>query len=233
MNTIQKIIDHVREKGTVGRTDFNRRSKFPKGKYHALKVAGRLEEAGVLEAITTTRKGKSVRWRLPRKLEENIRWQQKDEAARFDAKVRTTRSNDSLVGVTVATNQVARDGMVLEISGLDLSNYKRNPVVLWNHGEDPTRGGVPIGTTERLMKRNGKLLASVRFAKDRFSGGIQRKVENGVVNAASIGWNTIEADRRAKPPRITRSEMTEFSFVPVGADTNALTNDHATAEVLA
>jgi len=232
MTTIQKIIDYVREKGAIGRTDLSRRVRFPKGKSHALKVARRLEEAGVLKA-TTTRNGRAVRWKLPRKLEEEVRWQQKDEAARFDAKVRTTRSNDSLVGVTVATNQLARDGVVLEISGLDLSNYKRNPVVLWNHGEDPMRGSVPIGTAERLMKRNGKLLASVRFAKDRFSGGIQRKVENGVVNAASIGWNTIEADRRAKPPRITRSDMTEFSFVPVGADTNALTNDHAGAEVLA
>ena len=55
-----------------------------------------------------------------------------------DPEIRETA--DGTITVKVMTDQVARDGMVLDPEGLRTKDYMRNPVVLWEHGQDPRRG---------------------------------------------------------------------------------------------
>lgn len=150
---------------------------------------------------------------------------------------RTTRCGLEPIGqrtegrttVTVATEQEARDGIVLNLDGLDLSAYRKNPVVLWSHGRDERRGDEPIGRAYNLRKKRGKLRAEVEWAGDEFAQRIRRKVENGFLNAASIGWDPREVNKRATPPEVVRSEMLEFSIVAVPADTSALVDERASA----
>jgi hypothetical protein len=235
MNTFEiakKIVSHAQKKGAISRSDMRKRTRFPCGKTRAVKVARNLEDSGLLQATTTTRNGTAVRWKIPARLQEEVRWRQKDEAARFDATVRADDSDSGGdIAVTVATNDLARDGMILEMDGLSLSSYRQNPVVLWNHGESPQRGSVPIGKATRLVKRSDSLLANVTFAEDDYSQDLRRKIESGVINAVSVGWRTLDSEGR-NPVRVTKADMTEFSFVPVPADAGALTEDHATAEVV-
>ncbi|WP_259126043.1 HK97 family phage prohead protease [Salinibacter ruber] len=130
---------------------------------------------------------------------------------------------------TVATNELARDGARLRIDGLDTSAFEQNPVVLWDHGQDDRRGAEPIGRATSLRKRGGELVATVEWAEDEFAQRIAEKVENGYLNAASLGFDAQEIDRHATPPEIARSEMLEFSIVSVPADTGALVKSRATA----
>jgi len=130
---------------------------------------------------------------------------------------------------TVATNELARDGARLRIDGLDTSAFEQNPVVLWDHGQDDRRGAEPIGRASSLRKRGGELVATVEWAEDEFAQRIAEKVEHGYLNAASLGFDAQEIDRRATPPEIARSEMLEFSIVSVPADTGALVKSRATA----
>jgi HK97 family phage prohead protease len=130
-----------------------------------------------------------------------------------------------LVRVTVSTETMGRDGIVLRSTGMDLSAYRNNPIVLWQHNAD-----WPIGRAEAIGVEGTDVVASVRFAPagvsdiaDRVLGLIRSKV----VNAASTGFETRQAEPLdpAKPRDgvvITECELQEFSFVSIPAVPDAL-----------
>jgi hypothetical protein len=82
-------------------------------------------------------------------------------------------------------------GFRILTSGIDLSRFESNPVMLWMHQRD-TGGGatqvLPIGRWENIRKEDGKLMADPVFDdNDRFAQLVRGKVENGFVKGASIG----------------------------------------------
>ena len=125
------------------------------------------------------------------------------------------------------TEDVARDGLVLDADGLDLSAYRQNPVVLWQHGKDPRRGGQPIAKTVDIARNSDGYLATIEWYDDDFSQEIKRQVKEGYLNAASIGWRTEDLDWDESPPRVAESDMTEFSIVSVPADAGALVEERS------
>lgn len=139
--------------------------------------------------------------------------------------------------VQVMTEDIARDGMVLQADGVDTEAYMRNPVVLWNHGMDLQRGAVPVARTVDMQRVDGGIRATVEWDDDAFSQEIKRKVKRGFLSAVSIGWQTQDSERQEVDgrtvPVVTRADMTEFSFVSVPADANALVveRSHATADL--
>lgn len=116
-----------------------------------------------------------------------------------------------------STEQVARDGMVIEAQGWQLDNYRANPVFMWAH--DYSRP--PIGRVEPNINE-GKLLADVTFDQaDDFARQVEQKYRDGFLSAVSVGWNTLDM-KPGNPPRITRAELLDVSAVPVPADPLAL-----------
>ena len=142
-----------------------------------------------------------------------------------DAEIRMA-SDGERTTVQVMTEDIARDGMILRADGVDTEAYMDNPVVLWNHGADPQRGAVPIAKTVDMQRVDGGLRATVEWAEDEFAQEIKRKVKRGFISAVSFAWKTEEAEQKEvdgrSVPVISRSDMTEFSFVGVPADKGAL-----------
>jgi HK97 family phage prohead protease len=138
-----------------------------------------------------------------------------------DATLRMSSDNKRTT-VQFMTEDVARDGLVLDADGLDVTAYRDNPVVLWQHGMDPRRGAQPIARTVDLTRNDDGYLATVEWYDDDFSQQIKRQVKEGFLNAVSVGWCTEDMDRGGDTPRVTESDMTEFSFVGVPADAGAL-----------
>jgi HK97 family phage prohead protease len=135
------------------------------------------------------------------------------------------------IKVIVATEDVARDGNVLVISGIDLSSYRSNPVVLWGHDQSQ-----PIARCTEIAAQGKTLRATVSFPP----AGVSTKadevlglVKSGVVNACSIGWiPTAQEPLKDKSGRqvgwrFTSSDMLEFSIVSVPADPAALVVERA------
>ena len=138
----------------------------------------------------------------------------------------TERVGDDGYSVTIFANELSRDGVTVELDGMDFSNYEKNPVVLYAHdymGRTES-GGLPIGRTLRLARTaDGHIRADFEFLSgDAFAERVRNAWERGFLRGASIGWRPVEARREGRMKRALRSELLEWSIVAVPADPDAL-----------
>ena len=131
---------------------------------------------------------------------------------------------DRQVRVICSTADVDRAGDMVVQAGIELSAYRANPVVLWNHDpEQPIARAIEIGVVD------GRLQALVQFPPEGVSAKadeVYGLVKAGVVNATSVGFMPMDAEpmdkgQPYKGQRFLRSELMEFSFVSVPANRGA------------
>lgn len=118
----------------------------------------------------------------------------------------------------VATSAVDRHGEILEISGLDTDAYmSTNPIVLFGH--DYWEAESVIGKALSLSKtKGGQLLSQFElFIDDNPKAALVGKLIKKGVLALSIGFVPTDVEGN----RYTRSEMVEYSVVPVPANAQA------------
>ena len=123
---------------------------------------------------------------------------------------------DGELEAIIATDDLDRHGEILDIEGVDVEKYLKNPVVLWAHRYDQT----PVAKAISLVKEAGKLVARMKFAIDidEFARKVYEFYKEGYLNAFSIGFIPLEENGN----KYMKSEMLEFSAVPVPANANAL-----------
>ncbi len=133
-----------------------------------------------------------------------------------------------LYSVTIFANELSRDGVSVDIDGMDFSNYRKNPVVLFAHDYSgrTESSGLPIGRTVSLGRTpDGRIRADFEFLSgDPFADRVRNAWNRGFLRGASIGWRAIEArpSERGRGLRIVKSELIEWSIVAVPADPDAL-----------
>jgi hypothetical protein len=117
-------------------------------------------------------------------------------------------------------------------SGIDTSQYLRNPVLLWMHRRPTKEDGsiLPIGRIDNLRVEGDNLIGTPVFDEsDEFAQKIKAKWEAGFLRMASAGLDPVETSvdplllvegqRRAT---VTRSKLIEVSIVDIGANDDAL-----------
>jgi HK97 family phage prohead protease len=117
-------------------------------------------------------------------------------------------------------------GFRILMSGADLDQFQRNPVMFYNHDD----WSMPIGRWENIRMENGQLMADPVFdEKDDNAAKIQGKVERGFLKMASIGFRVVETSEEnnlmlpgQKYPTVTKWQLREASIVGIGANHNAL-----------
>jgi HK97 family phage prohead protease len=121
--------------------------------------------------------------------------------------------------VIVATNDTDRHGETINIEGVDISNYKKNPIVLFSHNWHE----LPIGKATSIEKRDGQIVAKGVFAPESanpMAQKVRKMHDSGMIKTVSIGLFVEEFDRDER--EIKESEMVEFSFVPIPANPEAM-----------
>lgn len=131
--------------------------------------------------------------------------------------IETNADERSLVAV-VSTTDRDRDGQIVKIENADLTDYEKNPILMWAHRySDP-----PIGRMMYHRRENGKLIMKFQFAKTEFAGQIYQLFQEKILRAFSIGFTHGKDDYDEKEKTFNRISILEVSAVPVPANQNAL-----------
>jgi hypothetical protein len=129
-------------------------------------------------------------------------------------------------------NGINSYGFRVLTSGIDLSGFKKNPVGLFNHcndDDDPSYNG-PICIWPDLAVEGDTLTGTPTFdMKDLKAAEIARKVEEGFLNAASIGFQILAISEDPADmlpgqtlPTITKCRLMEISIVDIPSNMNAV-----------
>lgn len=142
------------------------------------------------------------------------------------------------VEARISTTAVDRDGDVILPSGLDASDYRRNPVVLLQH--DPDR---IIGKATSLRTTSNAVIATMQFAErpktlpdavEWMPDTILSLFQQGVLKAFSVGFRVPDGGWRNATDKdidrfgdgvrqvVTNWQLLEFSVVSIPANQDAL-----------
>lgn len=120
-----------------------------------------------------------------------------------------------------------RLGDVIASNGWEVSEFKKNPIALFNHSPN-----FPIGKWVNLRVEKGSLRGHLELAAEGTSpriDEIRKLTEAGILRAVSVGFRPIESQpRKTKSGVLTggehflRQELVETSLVSIPANPNAL-----------
>lgn len=155
------------------------------------------------------------------KLTEEIKKELKDRLSSPDfqevlEKIKSSGDSGTFE-VVVSTNEMDRQGEIIDQNGWELDFYRMNPIVLWAHDYN----SLPIGVCDEIFVKDGKLIARGRFAPEEanpFAQQVRKLYDMKIVRATSVGLIPKEVHDGV----ITKAELLEFSFVPVPANPFAL-----------
>ena len=169
----------------------------------------------------------------------------------LEAEIKSVNKEEGTFEVVASSGKVDRLGDTIDPKGWYLTNYKKNPVILWSHSTGGMFGGVavpPVARADKVWVEDEKeLKIKGRFADTPFAQELKTLVEGGFLNAVSVGFlplvetkkGDIEIEgkmyRRATDEEIkkgiydneygekfTKQELLEVSWVSVPALPQAL-----------
>ena len=140
----------------------------------------------------------------------------------FDSEIKGIDEKERTITAYVSTGATDRMNESVDPDGVDMSRYRKNPVVLWAHNYEMP----PIGKSVWIKKDGAGILSKMQFAPTPFAQEIFDLYKGGFLKAFSIGFIPKETEQGdgEKKPRWTykKSELLEYSAVPVPANAEAL-----------
>ena len=139
--------------------------------------------------------------------------------------------------MVIAARDRSRNQDEINLAGVRFDNYRKNPVVLWNHDASPRllaaappSGGIPIAKTLEIgHDEEGRIVASFEFnSNDPFAARVENAWNNGFLRAASIRYlptrivEVKDARGLVERVRIEESDLLEWSLLPIPADPDSV-----------
>ncbi len=94
--------------------------------------------------------------------------------------------------IVASTGDVDRMGDTINPNGWFLTNYKKNPVMLWGHDNSIP----PVGRAEKIWIEEGKLKIVAEFAPTPFAQELEMLVRKGFLNTVSVGFLPLIYDEK-------------------------------------
>lgn len=122
---------------------------------------------------------------------------------------------------------IDRGDELIATDAWELDNFKRNPIILFNHGMD-TLGGTPVGKATDIKPTEDGLFLKVKMSNSQAPGikMVRELVEERILKAFSVGFNpketdTLDVDGKAVR-KIVKAELFEVSIVGVPMNQDSL-----------
>lgn len=134
--------------------------------------------------------------------------------------IKEVEGADRTLRFRISTGSVDRDRDTIAPAGWKLSNYKKNPIVLWAHDYS----SLPIARTTKIKVDGDALVATAEFADHPFADTVYRMLKGGFLKATSVGFEPLKHayDDKRGGYDFLEQELLEFSVVPVPANPEAL-----------
>ena len=157
---------------------------------------------------------------------------EKGQTSKKDISVSTEDIGERSVLFTISKEVVDRDGDILRASGVDFSNYMKNPVFLSFHNSRE----FPLGKVTKFWVEGNEVKAVVYFptleelSTDPNNASEKAKLvdftyhcyKTGMLNAVSVGFIPVEWIETDNGYDILKWELLEFSAVAVPANQDAI-----------
>ena len=157
---------------------------------------------------------------------------EKGQTSKKDISVSTEDIGERSVLFTISKEVVDRDGDILRASGVDFSNYMKNPVFLSFHNSRE----FPLGKVTKFWVEGNEVKAIVYFptleelSTDPNNASEKAKLvdftyhcyKTGMLNAVSVGFIPLEWVETENGFDIQKWELLEFSAVAVPANQDAI-----------
>lgn len=144
----------------------------------------------------------------------------------FATEVRVLNEREQTMRFIASDETRDRYGDIIRASGWKLTNYKRNPVVLFGHDY----GAPAVGKAVRVAVEDNKLVIDVKFAPTTMGQELWLLYSQGYMSAVSVGflpvpgqWKDLkDEDGNWLGYEFLEQELLELSLVPVPANPSAL-----------
>ena len=137
----------------------------------------------------------------------------------------------------IASKEITdRDGDIVRIDGIDIKNYKKNPVILFAHDH----WGLPIAKAIKVWKEDNKfLMVKMKFVEADISpmgDTVYKLIQKDYLKSLSIGfridWEKAERLEKSNGYDFKSTELFEISIVPVPANPAALVQSKSIKEAM-
>lgn len=137
-------------------------------------------------------------------------------------------AGDGMYEFIASDETVDRYGDVIRVSGWELANYKKNPIVLFGHDKS-----LPVGIAPKVWVESKKLMIGIKLANEGtspFIDTVRKLVDQKIIRAVSVGFLPTaepkylrdEANDRVTGMEFVGQELLENSLVTVPANPAAL-----------
>lgn len=129
----------------------------------------------------------------------------------------------------ISTERINSYGSRVLTAGIDLTQYRKNPVLLFMHRRG-RKEDMPIGIMTDLRMENGILYGTPKFDDDtEDERNISKKWDRGTLRMLSAGLDVLEWSEDPAMlvagqtrPTVTKSKLIEVSVVDIGSNDDAL-----------
>ncbi|MAO42154.1 hypothetical protein [Leeuwenhoekiella sp.] len=127
----------------------------------------------------------------------------------------------------LSTEAKNSNGFRVRTAGINLADFKSNPLLLWLHKRPKGERAdeiLPLGRWEDIELKDGVVSAVPVFDEDdEFAMRIYKKVENGSLKMASAGLLPLEFSETEGDKWLERSTLKEASICDIGSNSEAVT----------
>ncbi|MEM4166597.1 MAG: HK97 family phage prohead protease [Candidatus Bilamarchaeaceae archaeon] len=144
----------------------------------------------------------------------------------FEFKNIQTKGNTLVISGIANSAVVDRVGDFIEPSAWNVENYRKNPVILFNHNQDAIIGrALKIEITENGLEIEAEIGNPDVAELTQLQKDIRSLISQGVLRAFSVGFIPITSEKDGEINRITSAELYEISIVSVPCNADSVVTE--------